>query len=303
MDNSDLYKTRVAEYEASGKTVNLDSQANIVSEVIAKFTLNDKPVEIKSPAQLIYASIGQGMNNYTPLQLVSYVSTLVNGGTRYKLHLVDKITDNDGNIIQEFKPEVLDEMNLSKSTVEAVKYGMSKVNSDDSGTAASKWQGFPISTGGKTGTADFAENQKERGRSPYATYVSFAPLEDPEIAVVAVVFDGGHGGYIAGAVRAVFEQYFKDRILEIDPNYSAKSESFRKYVLGNPLLKKEESSNENINAADGSNGTDNNSPVQTNDHDSNAEIQNNTDSTDNAENSQTDLENNNPNNEDLNGTQ
>lgn len=303
MDNSDLYKTRVAEYEASGKTVNLDSQANIVSEVIAKFTLNDKPVEIKSPAQLIYASIGQGMNNYTPLQLVSYVSTLVNGGTRYKLHLVDKVTDNDGNVVQEFKPEVLGEMHLDKNDVEAVKYGMSKVNSDDSGTAAARWHGFPIPTGGKTGTADFAENQKERGRSPYATYVSFAPLDDPEIAVVAVVFDGGHGGSIAGAVRAVFEQYFKDRILEIDPNYSAKSESFRKYVLGNPLLKKEESSNENINAADGSNGADNNSPVQTNDHDSDAEIQNNTDSTDNAENSQTDLENNNPNNEGLNGTQ
>lgn len=245
MDNSDVYKQRVSDYEASGKTVNLDSQANIVAEVIAKFTLNDKPVEIISPAQLIYASIGQGMNNYTPLQLVSYVSTLVNGGTRYKLHLVDKITDNDGNIIQEFKPEVLDEMNLSKSTVEAVKYGMSKVNSDDSGTAASKWQGFPISTGGKTGTADFTENQKERGRSPYATYVSFAPLEDPEIAVVAVVFDGGHGGYIAGAVRAVFEEYFKDRILADDPNYASKSESFRKYVLGNPFTKNKENSTEN----------------------------------------------------------
>lgn len=245
MDNSEVYKQRVSEYESSGKTVNLESQANIVSEVIAKFTLNDKPVEITSPAQLIYASIGQGMNNYTPLQLVSYISTLVNGGTRYKLHLVDKITDNDGNVIHEYKPEVLNEMNLDKSTVEAVKYGMSKVNSDDSGTAASKWQGFPISTGGKTGTADFTENQKERGRSPYATYVSFAPLEDPEIAVVAVVFDGGHGGYIAGAVRAVFEEYFKDRILADDPNYASKSESFRKYVLGNPFTKNKENSTEN----------------------------------------------------------
>lgn len=245
MDNSDVYKQRVSDYEASGKTVNLDSQANIVAEVIAKFTLNDKPVEIISPAQLIYASIGQGMNNYTPLQLVSYVSTLVNGGTRYKLHLVDKVTDNDGNVVQEFKPEVLGEMHLDKNDVEAVKYGMSKVNSDDSGTAASKWQGFPISTGGKTGTADFAENQKERGRSPYATYVSFAPLEDPEIAVVAVVFDGGHGGYIAGAVRAVFEEYFKDRILADDPNYASKSESFRKYVLGNPFTKNKENSTEN----------------------------------------------------------
>ncbi|WP_455790704.1 penicillin-binding transpeptidase domain-containing protein [Clostridium butyricum] len=259
MDNSDVYKQRVSDYEASGKTVNLDSQANIVAEVIAKFTLNDKPVEITSPAQLIYASIGQGMNNYTPLQLASYISTLVNGGTRYKLHLVDKVTDNDGNVVQEFKPEVLGEMHLDKNDVEAVKYGMSKVNSDDSGTAASKWQGFPISTGGKTGTADFAENQKERGRAPYATYISFAPLDDPEIAVVAVVFDGGHGGSIAGAVRAVFEEYFKDRILAGDPNYASKSESFRKYVLGNPLTKNKENSTENNSSNNSTNNSQSNS--------------------------------------------
>ena len=278
MDNSEVYKQRVSEYESSGKTVNLESQANIVSEVIAKFTLNDKPVEITSPAQLIYASIGQGMNNYTPLQLVSYISTLVNGGTRYKLHLVDKITDNDGNIIQEYKPEVLHEMNLSKSTVEAVKYGMSKVNSDDSGTAASRWQGFPIATGGKTGTADFAENQKERGRAPYATYVSFAPLDDPEIAVVAVVFDGGHGGSIAGAVRAVFEQYFKDRILAEDPNYAAKSESFRKYVLGNPLLKEEEGSGDNSSDEQNTNvDVDNAHNVEDNSQINDAQNQNFTD--------------------------
>ncbi|MDU4660880.1 MAG: penicillin-binding transpeptidase domain-containing protein, partial [Clostridium butyricum] len=248
-----------AEYESSGKSVNIDSQANIVSEVISKFTLNDKPVEIKSPAQLIYSSIGQGMNNYTPLQIVSYISTLANGGTRYKLHLVDKITDNDGNIVQEFKPEILEKMNLNKQDVEAVKNGMSKVNNDDNGTAAAKWQGFPIKTGGKTGTADFAENQEERGRAPYATYISFAPLDDPEIAVVAVVFDGGHGGSIAGAVRAVFEEYFKDRILAGDPNYASKSESFRKYVLGNPLTKNKENSTENNSSNNSTNNSQSNS--------------------------------------------
>ncbi|MDU6036985.1 penicillin-binding protein [Clostridium butyricum] len=259
MENSDKYKSKIAEYESSGKSVNIDSQANIVSEVISKFTLNDKPVEIKSPAQLIYSSIGQGMNNYTPLQIVSYISTLANGGTRYKLHLVDKITDNDGNIVQEFKPEILEKMNLNKQDVEAVKNGMSKVNNDDNGTAAAKWQGFPIKTGGKTGTADFAENQEERGRAPYATYISFAPLDDPEIAVVAVVFDGGHGGSIAGAVRAVFEEYFKDRILAGDPNYASKSESFRKYVLGNPLTKNKENSTENNSSNNSTNNSQSNS--------------------------------------------
>lgn len=240
INHSEEYKRRVQEFEASGKKVNLENQASIVSEILAQFTINDKPGEITSPAQLVYSSIGQGMNNFTPLQLVSYVSTIANGGTRYKLHLVDKITDSDGNIIQEFKPEVLNEVEMKDSTLAAVKEGMSKVNNDDGGTAASAFLGFPISTAGKTGTADFAANQKERGRSPYATYVSYAPADDPEIAVVAVVFDGGHGGSIASAVRAVYESYFKEKLLEIDPNYAAKSNSFKKYVLDNPYTKTEE---------------------------------------------------------------
>ena len=115
---------------------------------------------------------------------------------------------------------------------------MSRVNEDDGGTASRAFTGFPIRTAGKTGTADFSETQKEVGRAPYATYVSFAPVDDPQIAVVAVVFDGGHGGSIAPAVRAVYEAYFKDTLLQMDPNYAYKSQSFQKYVLDNPYAEK-----------------------------------------------------------------
>jgi len=234
MEYSDIYKNRIA-----GKQVNLDNQATSIAEAIAQFTINNEPGEIKTPAQIVNASIGQGMNNFTPMQLVSYISTLANGGTRYKLHLVDKITDNDGNIVQEFKPEVLNTVSISKSTQKAVKDGMKAVNNSQEGTAATAFSGFPIQTAGKTGTADFASDQREKGRKPYATYVSYAPADDPQIAVVAVVFDGGHGGNIASAVRAVYEAYFKDELLKMDPTYASKSESFKKYVIDNPNHKSE----------------------------------------------------------------
>lgn len=238
MDNSDVYKQRVADEEASGRKVNLDAQASAVAEAIAQFTINDQAGQIKSPAQIVYASIGQGMNNFTPLQLVSYISTLANGGTRYKLHLVDEITDNEGKVVQEFKPEVLNTVSISKSTQEAIKKGMMAVNNGEDGTAKAAFAGFPISTAGKTGTADASEKQREIGRSPYATYVSYAPAENPEIAVVAVVFDGGHGSSIASSVRAVYEAYFKDRLLQTDPNYASKSPTFQKYVVECPIGKK-----------------------------------------------------------------
>ncbi|MBW6408830.1 penicillin-binding transpeptidase domain-containing protein [Clostridium weizhouense] len=251
INNSDVYKARVAEAENNGRKVNLEEQASIVSRVIAKYTINDKAVEIKSPAQLVSASIGQGLNLFTPMQLASYVSTLANGGTRYKLHLVDKVTDNDGNIVQEYKPEILNKVTMKDSTIAAIRDGMSRVNNEEGGTATATFKGFPIKTAGKTGTADFQEHQEEIGRKPYATYVSYAPADNPQIAVVAVGFDGGHGGAVAPAVKAVYEAYFKDQLMKEHPEYVNSSQSFKKYILGNPNNNaKQEISNsqqENIN--------------------------------------------------------
>lgn len=235
MKYSEKYDANVKEYEeAKNITVNKDEQANIIADVIARFVINDKAAEITSPAQEVYSAIGQGMNSFTPMQLLQYVSTIANGGTRYSLHYVDKITNPDGEVIQSFSPTVIEELDLKESTIQAVIEGMGKVNMDDGGTAASAFMGFPIQTGGKTGTADFSNSQREVGRSPFATYVSFAPLEDPEIAVVTVVYDGGHGGYAAPVARAVYEAYFKERLLEMDPNYASKSPSFQKYVMEAP---------------------------------------------------------------------
>ncbi|WP_459479252.1 penicillin-binding transpeptidase domain-containing protein [Clostridium saccharoperbutylacetonicum] len=255
MNNSDKYKQNVADYEArTGKKLNLESQASIIAEVIAQFTINDQVGAIRSPAQIVYASIGQGMNNFTPLQLVSYISTFANGGTRYKLHLVDKVTDTNGNVVQDFKPEVLNKVQMSPSTRKAVEEGMTAVNSEEGGTASTVFGTFPIKTAGKTGTADVSTDQRDFGRDPYATYVSYAPADgnsEPEIAVVAVVFDGGHGSNIASAVKAVYEAYFKDRLLQKDPNYASKSDTFKKYVVDNPYNKTVATSQQN-NASIGS---------------------------------------------------
>ena len=231
MSNSEKYQENI---EASNKTFNLDSQAKIVGDVIARFVVNDKGAEIISPAQEVYSAIGQGMNNFTPMQLAGYVSTLANGGTRYKLHFVDKITTPDGDVIEEYSPEILDELNISQSTLAAVREGMYKANNDEGGTAASVFASFPIKTGGKTGTADLGEGQTEVGRAPYATYVSFAPLDDPEIAFVGVIYDGGHGSSTSPVAKAVYEAYFKEILESQYPGYAASSSSYQKYVVGAP---------------------------------------------------------------------
>lgn len=235
MQNSDVYKNNVKKYEDKyNKKANIDEQASNVSNAIARYVVTDKSAEMTSPGQVIYSAIGQGINHYTPLQLGAYISTLANGGTRYSLHLVDSVTDVDGKVVEQFKPKVLGKVDMNPSTLAAVKEGMAKANDSEGGTASAVFSSFPIKTAGKTGTADYSNDQRDFGRSPYATYVSFAPIDKPEIAVVSVIYDGGHGAYSAPVAKAVYEAYFKDKILKDYPEYAKSSPTFKKYVLDAP---------------------------------------------------------------------
>ena len=96
---------------------------------------------------------------------------------------------------------------------------MRDVTNGGDGTARYAFQGFPISNGGKTGSATFSKLQDEYGRTAYGIYVGFAPYDNPEIAVCAVVFDGGHGGSVAPVARAIYEEYFKETLKRDYPNY------------------------------------------------------------------------------------
>ncbi|ADH60612.1 penicillin-binding protein 2 [Thermoanaerobacter mathranii subsp. mathranii str. A3] len=154
-----------------------------------------------SLAETCSAAIGQGDNQFTPLQIASYVSTLINGGIRYRLHLVDKIVSPDGKIVEETKPEVLERIDIPKEYLDAIKLGMKEVT-ELGGTASSAFRNFPIPVGGKTGTAEAI------GKANYAWFVGFAPYDDPQIVVVVVIYQGGHGSYAGYVARDIFNVYF-----------------------------------------------------------------------------------------------
>ena len=167
------------------------------------------------PYNMYIASIGQGMDNFTPLQMANYIATIANGGTRYKLHLVDKIKDSNGNLISQTKPEVLDKADMSSETRNLVMQGMNNVTGaggNTDGTAAAALGNFPIPTGGKTGTAEFntSDIQNKVGRGDYAWYVGYAPASNPQIAIAIVIFDGGYGSDAATVAKGMYESYFKN---------------------------------------------------------------------------------------------
>ncbi|WP_333860059.1 penicillin-binding transpeptidase domain-containing protein [Clostridium sp.] len=182
-----------------------DKEMNSLIEAIYYTAVSDANAQLNVPANVENAAIGQGLNQFTPLQMANYIATLANGGTRYKLHLVDKFLDSDGNVIEQVKPEVLENTEVKAENIEAVKAGMEAVN--EKGTASQAFANFPIKTAGKTGTASLG-NQDEIGRTDYAEYVGYAPMDNPEIAVCVVVFDGGMGAGSAYIARDIYSAYF-----------------------------------------------------------------------------------------------
>ncbi len=158
--------------------------------------------------ELLNISIGQGATILTPIQMISGLNTILNDGKKYATHLVKEVLNPDGSLKREIKPELLSEISFSEETKKVVMKGMGEVT-QEGGTAASAFRGFPIKTGGKTGSATISEWLQNKGRGNYGWFLGFAPLENPEVSVVVVMYDVEGGGAAAPVARDIYEQYFK----------------------------------------------------------------------------------------------
>ncbi len=149
----------------------------------------------------ISAAIGQSDNAFTPLQLAVYTASIANSGVRYKATLIDKIVSyNQDTVIKQNTPTVYKTVGLSESVVNTVKEGMLSVTED--GTGSRIFKDYPITVGGKTGTA-----QTSKG-ADHTVFIAFAPYDDPEIAVSVVIEHGMYTTYSGGLVKAIFDAYF-----------------------------------------------------------------------------------------------
>ena len=163
--------------------------------------------------------IGQGFVTSTPLQVAQMAAVVANGGFLYRPTIIHHITDEEGSIVQPFEPEVLNSVDVDRQWLDVVAEGMRMVNAEG-GTGATyiDWlDDFGITTAGKTGTSEYCDNIaierrwcKEGEILPtHSWYVGYAPYENPEIVVVAFIFNGGEGSrFAAPVVRDVMAAYF-----------------------------------------------------------------------------------------------
>lgn len=144
-----------------------------------------------------FAGIGQFEVAANPLQMALVASAIANGGVEMRPRLVAEIRDPQGRVLREIPPEVWGRP-ISAATAAALTRMMVSVVEGGTGTAA-RLPGVTVA--GKTGTAQHGE-----GEAPHAWFVSFAPAEDPRVAVAVVVLNGGSlgseatGGQVAAPI-------------------------------------------------------------------------------------------------------
>lgn len=192
-----------------------------LADQVASVLVYDRGRELTTPVNIMNASIGQGDAELTLLQIANATATIANGGTRYRTSLVQRILDPEGNEVKTIEPEVLEDLDLDPEHLALIHEGMLKVNTVSGGTAYRYMRDFPIQTAGKTGTAQYRENNMANyvGRHQYGTYITFAPYEDPEIAIAVIGYDSIHGSYMVPVARAIYEEYFEERIAKEAPDY------------------------------------------------------------------------------------
>jgi penicillin-binding protein 2 len=188
------------------------------------------------------AVVGQGYVLATPVQVMNSFSTIVNGGKHMQLSMIGEVVDGYGNTVREFEPEVLWDITtdplihtyqgnnqtsevkvIEPWVIELAKEGMQLVTSSE-GTAKIEYEGDQNKIAGKTGTAEYCDDWANsqglciQGSWPsHAWFAGYAPYDDPEIVVVAFVYNGNEGSTVSGPiVRKVIDAYFEFKKIDAE---------------------------------------------------------------------------------------
>ena len=156
------------------------------------------------PVELAPISFGQSFQ-ITPIQLVTTVSSIINGGTRVTPHFGVSVQDADGNTVKTFSYEMHENI-CTAETSETMRYLLEKVVSEGTGKNA-KIEGFSI--GGKTATSQTLPRSDHKYIS---SFLGFAPAANPQVLVL-VVINNPQGIYYGGTIAAPVAKEIFENIL------------------------------------------------------------------------------------------
>jgi penicillin-binding protein 2 len=170
--------------------------------------------------ETLSVAIGQGFNLVTPIQMLSLISAVANGGTRYKPLVVSRIESSGGSLVKKEVSVPVGRLSASEETLRIILGGLMDAVNKPTGTGwIARIAGVDVA--GKTGTAQVARMDEDDKDTPveskrlhlrdHAWFIAFAPAEEPRIAVAVLAEHGGHGSTAAGPVaREMIKTYLGD---------------------------------------------------------------------------------------------
>lgn len=202
--NSFFYEMGYRMAKVSGNYNNETGLATL-AKYADMFGLSDKSgIEIVeeepkvSDSDAVRSAIGQGTHNYTTVGLSRYITTVANRGTCFDLTLLDKVTDSNDRLIEDFSANVRNHVDIAGSTWDTVQSGMRKVVE-----SKKYFEDMDLAFAGKTGTA-----QERTTRANHALFVCYAPYDNPEISVATRIAFGYASDYAAQVTGDVLKYYF-----------------------------------------------------------------------------------------------
>ncbi len=163
----------------------------------------------------VQLAIGQGDLLVTPLQMTRAYAMIANGGKLVEPHLVKSVEEprNEGEppvVLRPYTPKPPRDIGLDPYALRVVQEALYDATHASYGTSQSIFGGFPIAIAGKTGTAEkYVRLPGYEGVRDQSWWCGYGPYEAPELAVCALIENGGHGGAAAAPVALqVFEKYF-----------------------------------------------------------------------------------------------
>jgi penicillin-binding protein 2 len=211
--------TKWMELFGYGENTGIDLPGEVVTTVPTDQWKRQLFAETWTTGDSYNMSIGQGYVLATPLQVLVETMAVANGGTIYEPRVVHHMTDANGGLQKDFEPAVVRKLPISDEDMSYIRRGMWEVMNTDYGTGyAARVPGIEMA--GKTGTAEFCEyipekedcRRDENDNLPtHAWFTAYAPYDNPEIAVVVFLYNGGEGsGAAAPVAQKILQAYFTD---------------------------------------------------------------------------------------------
>lgn len=160
------------------------------------------------PGYNIQSGIGQN-NLFTPIQIAVYTATLANSGTRYRAHFVQSVRDPASlGPVKLNTPEVLGETGIAKKNYDLVRQAMGQLGQSN-GISGKYFKGLPVKVASKTGTSQVVrEIDGVKQQINNGIFISYAPVDKPEIAVIAVGEGCSGSEATIPIIRDIYAYYF-----------------------------------------------------------------------------------------------